>query len=657
LRWWWLILLAALLAGASAWLLVRLRPPVYVVNGSLMVGTVTTERNPDTNQLSLGRGLALTYAKIAQDGSVVDNTKTALGLEELPEFSVHVEPDSQILAVTVSDEDPQRAYAVATELVNQIVLLSPGGQLLQNRDDFVQAQLSNLEASILQTEEEIGARQTDLSAALSAREIRQTEEQLAALQAKLATLQANYVGLLANTNSGSANTISVIDPPALPTQPVEDNALLLIALAALAGAALALAAAYLLEFLDDRLLDVEQVREVTGLVTLGAVPESAVEPGTSPLTILNAPYTHAAEAFRVLRTNLLFASVDRPLTVLQVTSATVEEGKSYVSANLAAAFALTGKRVILIDADLRKPTQHRIFGLVNNIGVTSALVGNIQSIDEILQETAVPSLQVITSGPLPPNPAELISSLRMRDFLAAVRPLCDLVVIDSPPVTVVSDSAMLATQADGVLVVFSAPTVRRDMARNTVGALRQVKAPVLGIALNRANSEKLGYYYTHNDSYGNHYYHGAYRKSPPAVSAPAGVRRARVVVGAGAVSGSSNGAGHGAANGAANGAAGSAANGAGETPASRSVNGTTMGVRPASRSPLMGGPRQRGAPAAPTAEVGATAVPSPEDGGQSVTQESGISADSRDLPGVHQTGVADGQETNEVKTTGSGERL
>ncbi|MGL4651256.1 MAG: CpsD/CapB family tyrosine-protein kinase, partial [Caldilineaceae bacterium] len=255
-------------------------------------------------------------------------------------------------------------------------------------------------------------------------------------------------------------------------------------------------------------------------LTLGTVPDSVIEEGTSPLTIVNEPHTQAAEAFRVLRTNLLFASVDRPLNVLQVTSATVEEGKSYISANLAAAFALTGKRVILIDADLRKPTQHRIFGLVNNLGVTTALVGGIDAIEEVMQPTRIPSLHVISSGPLPPNPAELISSLRMRDFLAAVRPLCDLVIVDSPPVTLVSDSAMLATQTDGVLVVFSAPTVRRDLARNTVGALRQVKAPILGIALNRAVSEKLGYYYTHSDTYGSHYYQGAYRHTPPSMVAP-----------------------------------------------------------------------------------------------------------------------------------------
>jgi len=196
-------------------------------------------------------------------------------------------------------------------------------------------------------------------------------------------------------------------------------------------------------------------------------------------------------------------------------------GKTTSAINLSAVLARAGKRVILIDADLRKPTQHRIFGVFNNVGVTTALVRKLSSMEEILQQTHVPLLQVIASGPLPPNPAELISSQRMRELLADVSELCDLVVVDSPPVTVVSDSAMLATQTDGVLVVMNAPTLRRDLARNTVAALRQVKAPILGIALNRASSERLGYYYSHSGNYASHYYHGAYRHRHYGTSSPA----------------------------------------------------------------------------------------------------------------------------------------
>ncbi|MBE2239257.1 MAG: polysaccharide biosynthesis tyrosine autokinase [Caldilineaceae bacterium] len=508
LRWWWLIILSALLAAASAFVFVRLRPPVYISSGTVMVGTAIQDRNPDTQQLSLTQGLAQTYVKIAQRPSIKESTKQALGMDWLPEYSVRIVPDSQLIEISVTDVDAQRAYAVATELINQLILLSPGGQERQQREVFIQEQLRKLEQGLRETEDEINRKQSDLSSALSARQIRQIEDQIAALNAKQSTLQGTYVGLLANTERGSTNTINVLDPPVVPLQPVNDRWYLLVLVAGIMGAAVAIAGAYLLEFLDDRLVNVEQIQQVTGLTTLGTLPDAKLESADQALIMLKNPHSTDAEAFRVLRTNLLFASVDHKLSSLLITSPTPSEGKSFISSNLAVAFAQTGKRVILVDADLRKPTLHRVFGLVNNVGVTSALVsdtsGNV--VIGALQATAIPELQVITSGPLPPNPSELLSSQRMQDLLRQLQAHCDLVVIDSPPVLVVSDTAVLASHADGVLLAFSHDKLRRDIARNTIGALRQVNARILGAVLNRVEGSQHGYYYSYHKSYGNRYY-------------------------------------------------------------------------------------------------------------------------------------------------------
>jgi capsular exopolysaccharide synthesis family protein len=531
LRWWWLILLAALLAGASAFVFVRLRPPVYIASGTVMVGTAIQERNPDSQQLSLTQGLALTYVKIAQRPSIREATRLALGMDWLPEYAVRIVPDSQLIEISVTDVDAQRAYAVATELINQLILLSPGGQERQQREVFIQEQLRKLEQGMRNTEAEIARKQDELSAMLSARQIGQSETQIAALEAKLATLQTTYVGLLASTDQGSANTINVLDPPVVPTQPVNDRWYLLVLVAAVIGAAVAVAGAYLLEFLDDRLVDIEQIQQVTGLTTLGTVPDVKLEAADQSLIMLHNPHSTDAEAIRVLRTNLLFASVDHKLSSLLVTSPTPAEGKSFIGSNLAVAFAQTGKRVILVDADLRKPTLHRIFGLVNNTGVTSALVSDASDVESTLQATAVPELRVMTSGPLPPNPSELLSSHKMQNLLHELQAHCDLVVIDSPPVLVVSDTAVLASHADGVLIAFSHDKLRRDPARNTIGALRQVQARILGVVLNRVEGSQHGYYYAYHKSYGNRYYstHYSERKqksvkhtgaSTPTVSRP-----------------------------------------------------------------------------------------------------------------------------------------
>ena len=517
LRWWWLILLAALLAGASAFVFVRLRPPVYIASGTVMVGTAIQERNPDSQQLSLTQGLAQTYVKIAQRPSIREATRLALGMDWLPEYAVRIVPDSQLIEISVTDVDAQRAYAVATELINQLILLSPGGQERQQREVFIQEQLRKLEQGMRDTEAEIARRQDELSAMLSARQIGQTETQITALETKLSSLQTTYVGLLASTDQGSANTINVLDAPVVPPQPVNDRWYLLVLVAAVIGAAIATAGAYLLEFLDDRLVDVEQIQQVTGLTTVGTVPDVKFEAADQVLVMLHNPHSTDAEAIRVLRTNLLFASVDHKLNSLLITSPTPGEGKSFIGSNLAVAFAQTGKRVILVDADLRKPTVHRIFGLVNNIGVTSALVSDVSDVEASLQATAVPELRVMTSGPLPPNPSELLSSHRMQDLLQQLQAHCDLVVIDSPPVLVVSDTAVLASHADGVLIAFSHDKLRRDPARNTIGALRQVQARILGVVLNRVEGSQHGYYYAYHKSYGNRYYATPYsaRKQKP----------------------------------------------------------------------------------------------------------------------------------------------
>ncbi len=227
LRWWWLIILSALLAAASAFVFVRLRPPVYISSGTVMVGTAIQERNPDTQQLSLTQGLAQTYVKIAQRPSIKESTKQALGMDWLPEYAVRIVPDSQLIEINVTDVDAQRAYAVATELINQLILLSPGGQERQQREVFIQGATAQTGArDCAKPRHEINRKQNDLSSALSARQIRQIEEQIGALQAKQTTLQGTYVGLLANTERGSTNTINVLDSPVVP-RPASERSLVL----------------------------------------------------------------------------------------------------------------------------------------------------------------------------------------------------------------------------------------------------------------------------------------------------------------------------------------------------------------------------------------------------------------------------------------------
>lgn len=213
------------------------------------------------------------------------------------------------------------------------------------------------------------------------------------------------------------------------------------------------------------------------------------------ITISN-PRSPIAEAYRALRTNLEFSNLDKSLRSLLVTSAGAEEGKSTTLANLAVTLAQSGKRVVLVDADLRRPTQHQIFGLKNNAGLTDMVRDDAMLATPPLQETGVANLQVLTSGQLPPNPAEVLGSKRMSEVLTALLQNADIVLLDAPPLLAVTDAAVLSSRVDGVLLVVSAGKTKRENARKAQSQLEKINAHVIGAVLNnvQANSRDQTYY-------------------------------------------------------------------------------------------------------------------------------------------------------------------
>jgi capsular exopolysaccharide synthesis family protein len=212
------------------------------------------------------------------------------------------------------------------------------------------------------------------------------------------------------------------------------------------------------------------------------------------------PKSAAAEAYRTLRTNITFASPDKPVHTLLATSTSPDDGKSTTIANLAITFAAAGSATVLVDADLRRPHIHTIFGLSNDAGLTTLVADMARSkgseVPKLpLQATQVENLQVLTSGPVPPNPAEILSSQRMGELLALLRSKAEYVLIDTPPIIAVTDAAVLAPKVDGVLIVINAGKTKRDLAVKARDMLRQVNAHILGVVLNNAEIDKSAYAY------------------------------------------------------------------------------------------------------------------------------------------------------------------
>ena len=319
-----------------------------------------------------------------------------------------------------------------------------------------------------------------------------------------ATILANaiayaFIGQNDITELSRAGAVSVVEPAAVPTSPVEPRVAFNVVLGLIAGLLVAAGLVILMEYLDDTVKSEQDVERVAGLTTLGVVLRFGRQKSALPVAGYGSR-SPAAEAYRAIRTSVQFATMDRPGQVLLVTSPNAGDGKSTTAANLAVTMASAGRRVMLVDADLRKPSLHRIFNLDNRVGLTSALLSG-NGVRSCIQSSGFDNLSLLTSGPLPPNPSELLSSPRMRDLVEALRRETDAVVMDSPPALVVTDATLLSAMADGTVLVAEAGRTRSGALRHAVDGLSRATDRLLGVVLNKMGRRGAPGYY--------HYYHYA----------------------------------------------------------------------------------------------------------------------------------------------------
>jgi capsular exopolysaccharide synthesis family protein len=286
--------------------------------------------------------------------------------------------------------------------------------------------------------------------------------------------------------------------PVRPNLPV--NFLFAVALGILASCLLG----FVVEYLDSTINSQEQVEQFLKLTFLGVLPRIRVKNSdqNSELIVYNQPKSAVAECCRSIRTNLLFMSPEKPLKSILVTSGGVQDGKTTSAVSLAAIMADSGNRVLLLDADMRRPRAHRVFNVPNEVGLSSVIVGTAK-IEDAIKSTEVPGLSVMVCGPLPPNPTELLSTRAFANLLRSLEEKYDRIIIDSPPVVVVSDAAIISTLVDGTVVVIKAGRTSRDLGQRALRALKNVNARIFGAVLNDLDIEDRhnGYYYSHYSQY------------------------------------------------------------------------------------------------------------------------------------------------------------
>ncbi len=505
-KWWWLIALCAILAAGASFVVNRSTPPVYQASTTLMVGQIIQDPNPNTQDMSTSERLAQTYAEIARRQPILQATVKALGLdtswEELRErVSVNLVRNTQLIEIRVMDTDPQRAKVTADEIARQLILQSPTQQDKEREGhrQFVTAQLADLQAKIEAGQAEIAELEKSLAVAFNAEQMQNIRAQITALQNQVNIWQANYASLLSFLQEGVTNYISVVEPATVPMVPISPRTRTNILMAAMVGIMLGAGFAFLIEYLDDTIKSPDDIVQTLGLSPLGAIGRIDGKSYGDKLIAAIHPRSPISEAYRILRTNIQFSAVDRPLETLLISSPNPIEGKSITLANLGVVMAQAGLSAILVDSDLRRPVLHKIFDLPNKEGLTTALLEGEPHLDGHLQATQVENLWILTSGPLPPNPSELLGSQKMKNLIEALKEKADVILFDSPPSLVVTDAAVLARQVDGVLLVTDAGNTRREMARRAKDDLLKVGANVLGAVLNKLSPRGAGYYY--------HYYY------------------------------------------------------------------------------------------------------------------------------------------------------
>ncbi len=502
-----IIIASALIVALTALAVSLIQPKTYVAEARILVsekdtsaallGTVVPELSSQPER-ALQTQLALVGIR-----PVAEATIRKLNLKMSPEdfaktVRVTAEGQTNILVVRVEAATPVRAAMTANAIAEEYVAWARDLRRtsLKEAADEVQRRLNVAQNQIL----DLGKRIQDSGKTdqLSA-ELQIATGSYTTLAEKLEQLKINQ-----KLENGG---VTVVESAAVNLDPVAPKPTRNTALGLIVGLTFGIGMAFLTEYLDNTIGSTDEAQRVYGTSVLGTIPVDAVDRSEPRrLVILEAPGSAAAEAYRVLRNSLDFVNFQNDMKTIVVTSAAPGEGKSTVSANLAAALANAGKKVVLVSADFRRATTQEFFQVNNFIGLSDVLLG-AHSLKAALQRPGDSQLLVLTAGKMPPNPSELLGSTKMQEVLESLEEWADWVIIDTPPLLAVADPAAVARWADGVLIVSQAGVSTRDAGRKAAELLEKSGARVVGAVvwgLDEGRAGRYGYY--GSTTYYSHYY-------------------------------------------------------------------------------------------------------------------------------------------------------
>lgn len=516
-RWFWLIFLAAFVAGGLAFIRSTDTILVYQAQTQILIGGFIEEVNPDTNSIYTGKALATTYAELIKTNDVLQATSDALDVEIPPQvlrglISTRIKEDTSLLVITVTYMDPILAADIANEVANQLVLSSPSnltaGQqahvdLANEQIATLSSDLERLRVSLDQIDEQMLATEDSEELALLSEQRNTLVNQINQATSTIAQF-SNTTALLQRRS----NTLDIVETATISAFPVGGTTRSSIILSVLVGASLACGGVLLFEYLNDKIRLSSDVAEVLAVPVLGIVSRfrRTANDYKDQVITTGLVFSNTVEEYRTLRVNLLFSVSNDERSRYLITSPSPEDGKSVTATNLAVSMAMDNKRVLLVDADMRRSTIHLFFGLSNEMGLSSLLTttpnghnpqmnGN-DAWKPYVQESGIPNLWVISSGFAPKNPMELLGSVALNHWLSIIEQSLnvDIVLFDTAPCLVVSDSVVLAATANTqvILVVRAGATRHRESVR-AKERFAHIGRDIVGVVLNDANRRDESY--------------------------------------------------------------------------------------------------------------------------------------------------------------------
>lgn len=539
LKRWQIILICFLVVGLGTLVGSKLMKPVYQASTLVQVEIRSNSNNQSAySDLQASDQLVQTEADLATSTIVLDEVAShnpgLTAIQLASEVSSTTKLNTQLFEIDVVDESAARAASLANDIA---------ATLIKQQSQATQQNNAQAQQLIQQNLDQTGQQIDNITTQISALQAKGgSQQQVALLRVQLSGLQQRYsqwqgnLAQLVLAQAQSGDFLQVAQPAQPAAKPLRPDVPLYTGVGLLVGLLLGILLALLLERLDTRIRTPEAITRLLGLPVLASVWRAK---SPSPSDVINPAGQNAnSEAYRILRTNIGFSSIDNPLHSLVVTSAIPRDGKSVIAANLAIFMAKAGKSTLLVDADLRRPSQHTFFNLSpDKLGLSNAVLAfntptarrtpsNQQfvpntpaqrpqngssitnlSLEPFVHQAGIPNLWVMPSGPLPPNPSEFLESKVMQRFLSAIAESgIEIVIFDSPPLLGISDASILASKVDGVLVVVDASRARKDKLLQLKTVLSQANVHVLGCVANKLQHKRSDgsyyYYYQVEDQVG-----------------------------------------------------------------------------------------------------------------------------------------------------------